>query len=34
MTDYVAHKKYKDWDDPVNFNSNKPSYMKISYDDL
>ena len=32
--DYVTHKKYKDWDDPVNFNSNKTSYMKISYDDL
>jgi len=32
--DYVGHKKYKDWDDPINFNSNKTSYMKISYDDL
>jgi len=32
--DYVGHKKYKDWDDPINFNSNKASYMKISYDDL
>jgi hypothetical protein len=32
--DYVTHKKYKDWDDPVNFNSNKTTYMKISYDDL
>ena len=32
--DYIGHKKYKDWDDPINFNSNKTSYMKISYDDL
>ena len=32
--DYVGHKKYKDWDDPINFNSNKTSYMKISYDEL
>ena len=32
--DYVGHKKYKDWDDPINFNSNKTTYMKISYDDL
>ena len=32
--DCFGHKKYKDWDDPINFNSNKTSYMKISYDDL
>ena len=32
--DCLGHKKYKDWDDPINFNSNKTSYMKISYDDL
>ena len=33
--DHVFHKKYKDWDDPANFLSNKSStYMKISYDDL
>ena len=33
--DHFFHKKYKDWDDPVNFHSTKSSsYMKISYDDL
>ena len=32
--DHFFHKKYKDWDDPVNFQSNKTSYLKISYDDL
>ena len=32
--DHVIHKKYKDWDDPINFQSTKNPYMKISYDDL
>ena len=30
----IGIKKYKDWDDPMNFLSNKTQYMKISYDDL
>ena len=32
--DHFIHKKYKDWDDPINFQSTKNPYMKISYDDL
>ena len=32
--DYSFHKKYKDWDDPVNFQINKNPYKKIKYDDL
>ena len=32
--DHIIHKKYKDWDDPINFQSTKNPYMKISYDDL
>ena len=32
--DHFFHKKYKDLDDPINFQSNKGSFMKISYDDL
>ena len=32
--DHFFHKKYKDWDDPVNFQNIKNPYMKISYDDL
>ena len=32
--DYNFHKKYKDWDDPVNFQINKNPYKKIKYDDL
>lgn len=32
--EHIYHKKYKDWDDPVNFQSTKNPYMKISYDDL
>ena len=32
--DYNFHKKYKDWDDPNNFQSNKNPYKKIKYDDL
>ena len=31
---YDHHKKYKDWDDPANFQSIKNPYIKISYDDL
>ena len=26
--------KYKDWDDPINFQTNKTQYKKICYDDL
>jgi hypothetical protein len=32
--EHFFHKKYKDWDDPINFQTTKSSYMKISYDDL
>ena len=32
--DSYFYKKYKDWDDPVNFQSNKNPYKKIKYDDL
>ena len=32
--EHFFHKKYKDWDDPINFQTMKSSYMKISYDDL
>jgi hypothetical protein len=32
--EHIYHKKYKDWDDPINFQSTKNPYMKISYDDL
>ena len=32
--DHFYHKKYKDWDDPLNFQTIKNPYMKISYDDL
>ena len=32
--EHIYHKKDKDWDDPVNFQSTKNPYMKISYDDL
>ena len=32
--DHFFHKKYKDWDDPANFQTIKNPYMKISYDDL
>ena len=32
--DHIIHKKYKDWDDPINFQTIKSSYTKISYDDL
>ena len=32
--DHFIHKKYKDWDDPINFQSSKNPYKKISYDDL
>ena len=32
--DHSFHKKYKDWDDPVNFQINKNPYKKIKYDDL
>ena len=28
------HKKYKDWDDPINFQVSKNPYKKIKYDDL
>jgi hypothetical protein len=31
---YDHHKKYKDWDDPSNFQSSKNPYIKILYDDL
>ena len=32
--EHFIYKKYKDWDDPINFQSVKNPYMKISYDDL
>ena len=32
--DHFFHKKYKDLDDPINFQSTKASFMKLSYDDL
>ena len=32
--DSYFYKKYKDWDDPVNFQTNKNPYKKIKYDDL
>jgi hypothetical protein len=32
--DYNFHKKYKDWDDPINFQVSKNPYKKIKYDDL
>ena len=32
--DHFFHKKYKDWDDPINFQPTKNPYIKISYDDL
>ena len=32
--EHFFHKKYKDWDDPLNFQTIKNPYMKISYDDL
>ena len=32
--DHYYHKKYKDWDDPINFQTNKNPYKKIKYDDL
>ena len=32
--DYYFYKKYKDWDDPINFQTNKNPYKKIKYDDL
>ena len=32
--EHFFHKKYKDWDDPSNFQTIKNPYMKISYDDL
>ena len=32
--DTIFHKKYKDWDDPINFQASKNPYKKIRYDDL
>ena len=32
--DYNFHKKYKDWDDPINFQLSKNPYKRIKYDDL
>ena len=32
--DSYFYKKYKDWDDPINFQTNKNPYKKIKYDDL
>ena len=32
--EYNFHKKYKDWDDPINFQVSKNPYKKIKYDDL
>ena len=34
VNDYNFHKKYKDWDDPINFNNPSSDYIKVSYDDL
>ena len=32
--EHLFYRKYKDWDDPSNFQSSKSSTLKISYDDL
>ena len=34
MNDHTFHKKYKDWDDPINFQNPSSDYIKVSYDDL